>query len=403
MQILSSQVQEYTASSSMIRKMFETGIELKKKYGQDNVYDFSLGNPDLPPPAGVGKALTELAENAGKPFAFGYMPNAGALSVRQALAGRLRDEQKSDVTAEHLVLTVGAAGGMNAFFRAVLNPGDEVICPAPYFVEYGFYVQNFGGKLCPVPAKPETFDLDLSAIEAAITPATRVVLINSPNNPTGRIYSQEQLARLAAILTQKSARYNHPIYLLADEPYRFLSFDGQAVPALLPLYPYTVVSSSFSKNLSLAGERIGYLLLNPRMPEVNELHAGLVLTNRILGFVNAPCIGQYIVAHCLNEQADKTVYEARRAAMADVLDEAGLSYVLPQGAFYFFPKVPYGLSDQDFVALLQEERILAVPGSGFGCPGYFRLSFSVQKQVIEASRQSFIRAVARAKEKNPDH
>ncbi len=161
MQILSSQVQEYTASSSMIRKMFETGIELKKKYGQDNVYDFSLGNPDLPPPAGVGKALAKLAENAGKPFAFGYMPNAGALSVRQALAGRLRDEQKSDVTADHLVLTVGAAGGMNAFFRAVLNPGDEVICPAPYFVEYGFYVQNFGGKLCPVPAKPETFDLDL--------------------------------------------------------------------------------------------------------------------------------------------------------------------------------------------------------------------------------------------------
>ncbi len=400
MQILSSQVQEYTASSSMIRKMFETGIELKKKYGQENVYDFSLGNPDLPPPAGVGKALAELAENAAKPFAFGYMPNAGALSVRQALADRLRDEQKSDVTAAHLVLTVGAAGGMNAFFRAVLNPGDEVICSAPYFVEYGFYVQNFGGKLCPVPAKPETFDFDLSAIEAAITPATRVVLINSPNNPTGRIYSQEQLARLAEILTQKSTRQNRPIYLLADEPYRFLSFDGQEVPALLPLYPYTVVSSSFSKNLSLAGERIGYLLLNPRMPEVNKLHAGLVLTNRILGFVNAPCIGQYIVEHCLDEQADKTVYEARRAAMADVLDEAGLSYVLPQGAFYFFPKVPYGLSDQDFVALLQEERILAVPGSGFGYPGYFRLSFSVQKQVIESSRQSFTRTVVRAKEKS---
>lgn len=399
MHILSSQVQEYAGRSSMIRQMFEAGIELKKKYGQENVYDFSLGNPDFPPPPGVGKALAELAENAGKPFAFGYMPNAGTLAVRQALAGRLRAEQQSDITADHLVLTVGAAGGMNAFFRAVLNPGDEVICPAPYFVEYGFYVQNFGGKLCPVPAKPETFDLDLEAVEAAITPATRVVLVNSPNNPTGRVYSQEQMEGLAEIITRKSRQNQRVIYLLADEPYRFLSFDGQEVPALLPLYPYTVVVSSFSKNLSLAGERIGYVLLNPRMPKVAELHAGLVLTNRILGFVNAPCIGQYIVERCVNEQADKTVYEARRTAMAGVLDKAGLSYVLPQGAFYFFPKVPRGLTDLDFVALLQEERVLAVPGSGFGCPGYFRLSFSVQKQVIEASGQSFLRAVERAGEK----
>ncbi len=399
MQILSSQVQEYTAKSSMIRQMFEAGIELKKKYGQENVYDFSLGNPDLPPPPAVGKALAELAVDAGRPFAFGYMPNAGALSARQTLAGRLRDEQQSDVTADHLVLTVGAAGGMNAFFRAVLNPGDEVVCPAPYFVEYGFYAQNYGGCLRPVPAT-ETFDLDLAAIEAAITPATRVVLVNSPNNPTGKIYSLEQLRELGEILMRKSRENNRPVYLLGDEPYRFLAFDGQQVPPLLPLYPYTVIVSSFSKNLSLAGERIGYLLLNPRMPQVEELHAGLVLTNRILGFVNAPSVGQYLAEHCLHEQTDKSVYEERRAAMAEVLDAAGLSYSLPQGAFYFFPRVPYGLSDSDFVALLQEQRILAVPGSGFGCPGYFRLSFSVQKQVIEASRQSFIRAVARAKEKS---
>lgn len=394
MQLLSSQVQNYTARSSLIRQMFEAGIRLKKQYGAENVYDFSLGNPDLPPPAGVKKALVELAKKAGEPFAFGYMPNAGDLSVRKALAEKLSEQQQMSVSAENLLLTVGAAGGMNAFFRAVLEAGDEVLCPAPYFVEYGFYVENFGGKLCPVPSKPN-FDLDLQAIEAAITPHTRVILINSPNNPTGKVYSREQLTELAKILKRKNKDRSRPIYLLADEPYRFLCFEGE-VPALFPLYPYTVICSSFSKSLSLAGERIGYLLLQPQMPQVEELFAGLVLTNRILGFVNAPCIGQYIVENCLYEQADIAVYARRRQKMAAVLDAAGLEYFLPQGAFYFFPKTPKGVSDTEFVNLLQAERVLAVAGSGFGLGGHFRLSFAVSEEVITGARDGFLRAVQKA-------
>lgn len=395
MQLLSSQVQNYIAHSSLIRQMFEAGIRLKKQYGAENVYDFSLGNPDLPPPDGVEKALLKLAKKAGESFAFGYMPNAGNSTVRKVLAEKLSREQQMSVSAEHLLLTVGAAGGMNAFFRAILEVGDEVLCPAPYFVEYGFYVENFGGKLCPVPSQPDSFDLDLQAIEAAITPATRVVLINSPNNPTGKIYNREQLAELAKILKRKNAGRLRPIYLLADEPYRFLCFEGE-VPALFPLYPYTVICSSFSKSLSLAGERIGYLLLQPQMPKVEELFAGLVLTNRILGFVNAPCIGQYIVENCLYEQADIAVYARRRQKMAAVLDAAGLEYFLPQGAFYFFPKTPKGVSDKDFVNLLQAERVLAVAGSGFGLEGHFRLSFAVSEEVIAGSRDGFLRAVQRA-------
>ncbi len=394
MQLLSLQVQNYTARSSLIRQMFEAGIRLKKQYGAENVYDFSLGNPDLPPPDGVEKALLKLAKKAGEPFVFGYMPNAGNLTVRKALAEKLSRQQQMDVTADNLILTVGAAGGMNAFFRAVLDVGDEVLCPAPYFMEYGFYVENFGGKLCPVLSQPD-FDLDLQAIEAAITSATRVIVINSPNNPTGKVYAREQLMELAKILKRKNTDRLRPIYLLADEPYRFLCFEGE-VPALFPLYPYTVICSSFSKSLSLAGERIGYLLLQPQMPGVEELFAGLVLTNRILGFVNAPCIGQYIVENCLYEQTDIAVYARRRKKMAAVLDTAGLEYRLPQGAFYFFPKTPKGISDTDFVDLLQEERVLAVAGSGFGCKGHFRLSFAVSEEVIVKSQDGFLRAVQKA-------
>ncbi len=395
--ILSSQVEGYLSKASWIRRMFEAGIELKKKFGPENVYDFSLGNPDLAPPAVVAEGLRELADDAEKPFAFGYMPNAGYPQVRERLAEVVSAEQEVRIGADRVVVTCGAAGGINALFRAVLEPGDEVICPAPYFVEYGFYVENFRGVLKPVPSAPLTFALDLKAIAGAITARTRCVLINSPNNPTGRIYTREELGRLADMLRAASAKTGRPILLVSDEPYRFLAYDGALVPAIFPLYEHSVVVSSFSKNLALAGERVGYVAVNPAMPEGDTLVAGVILTNRILGFVNAPAVGQKLLARALGHEVDASVYARRRDAMAEVLRVAGFEFSPPQGAFYFFPRIPTGGDDTAFVNTLMEEQILAVPGSGFGYPGYFRLAFCVDEVVIRGAAPGFARAVAKAR------
>jgi len=396
MQLLSQQIADTIERASWIRRMFEAGIQLKKEHGADQVCDFSLGNPDLPPPPSVARALHELADELDRPLALGYMPNAGFPDVRAALAGRLAAEQGVALQADHVVVTCGAAGGLNAFFRAVLEPGDEVVCPAPYFVEYGFYVGNFGGVLKPVPARPLTFELDLPAIDAAITAKTRAVLVNSPNNPTGQVYGERELAELAAILQRRNRGRDKPVYLVSDEPYRFLTYDGATAPPILPLYEYSVVIGSFSKNLSMAGERVGYVAANPGMPAVAELVDGVILTNRILGFVNAPSIGQRLVARALGSEVDVAVYDERRQAMARVLAEAGIEFAMPKGAFYFFPKAPTGDDDTAFVKLLMDELVLAVPGTGFGCPGHFRLTFCVDKTVIERSAQGFRNAAARA-------
>ena len=396
MKVLSSQVSSYMERSSWIRRMFEAGIEMKAKYGADAVCDFSLGNPDLPPPEIICQGLRDIADTADQPFAFGYMPNSGYPAVRQRLAEIVSGEQGVEVSADNLIITCGAAGAINAFFRAVLEPGDEIVCPAPYFVEYSFYVENHGGTLRPVRSKALSFELDLDAIDKAISEKTRVVLINSPNNPTGQIYTAEELEKLASILDKHNATRERPIYLLADEPYRFLAFGNADVPSVLPLYPYSVVVSSFSKNLSLAGARIGYALVNPGMPGGADLMAGLVLTNRILGFVNAPALAQKLLLKALGHSVDASVYDNRRNLMADILDEAGYSYALPRGAFYFFPEAPGG-DDVAFCGLLQEEKILAVPGRGFGYPGFFRLAFCVGEEVIERSREGFARAFKKAK------
>ncbi|WP_461210126.1 pyridoxal phosphate-dependent aminotransferase [Desulfocurvus sp. DL9XJH121] len=391
MQMLSTQVDGYISKSSWIRKMFETGIELKAKYGEDAVCDFSLGNPDMAPPPKVREALASVVEGADKPFAFGYMPNPGYPFARKALAEFAGKEQGVALGDDDVMISVGAAGALNCLFRAVLDPGDELLCPAPYFVEYGFYVENHGGVLRSVPAKPLTFELDVPAIEAAITAKTRVMLINSPNNPSGAVYSLEQIRALAAVLKTKSEEFGRPIYLVADEPYRFLAFDGVEVPSVLPEYQYSLVASSFSKNLSLAGERVGYLALCPDMPGKERLMGGLILANRILGFVNAPAIGQQVMAKALGAQVNVAVYAERRKAMTEVLDQAGYEFTMPAGTFYFFPKAPGG-DDVKFVAALQEERILAVPGSGFGYPGFFRLAFCVGEEIIRRSAEGFKKA-----------
>jgi aspartate aminotransferase len=340
----------------------------------------------------VGQALAELAGRVDQPYALGYMPNAGNPQVRHALAGQVSLEQGAALEAQDVILTCGAAGGINVFFRAVLEPGDEVLCPRPYFVEYGFYVENYQGRLVSVPAKAPAFDLDVPAMLDAVTAKTRVVMLNSPNNPTGAVYGRESLAALTQGLIKLNEARQRPIFLLADEPYRFLTYDGVKVPNLMELYPYTVVVSSFSKNLSLAGERVGYVALAPHMPDKEELMNGLVFANRTLGFVNAPAIGQALLLKALGSQVDVGVYAARRQAMAKVLDQAGYEYTMPAGAFYFFPKAPGG-DDVAFVDKLQKERVLAVPGSGFAVPGYFRLTFCVDQKVIENAAEGFKKAI----------
>ena len=392
MQFVSEEIRGYLANSSMIRKMFEAGIELRRQYGDENVYDFSLGNPDLPPPPEVKPALEKLVAEIGNPFVLGYMPNAGYPALREKLAAHVSREQNTPVPADNVLLTCGAAGGINVFFRATLEAGDEVICPAPYFVEYGFYVGNFRGRLVPVPTKDFTFELDLDAMERAFTPRTRAVILNSPNNPTGRIYTRGELTRLAELIRAAEKKSGRPIYVVSDEPYRFLNFDGAELPPTFELFEHSAVIGSYSKNLSLAGERLGYIAVSPRFEGAAELASALILCNRILGFVNAPAVAQRILTECMNSQVDLEIYRARRDAMARVLTEAGIEFSMPRGAFYFFPKSPVP-DDRKFVQALLKERVLAVPGSGFGGPGYFRAAFCVDASVIERSAEGFRRAV----------
>ena len=395
MQLLSDEVKGFLGNSSMIRRMFEAGIELKRTYGEDNVYDFSLGNPDLPPPPEIKEAMKEIAETSDQPFAFGYMPNAGETAARQALAELVSDEQSTDVPAANIIVTCGAAGGINAFFRATLTPGDEVLCIAPYFVEYGFYAGNFGGKLKPVMSN-EDFSLNVDNIAAAINEKTRAVILNSPNNPTGKIYSQEELDSVAEVLLAARKKFGRMIYIVSDEPYRFLNYDGEKVPSMFKVYDGTVVIGSFSKTLSLPGERIGYIAVNPALENAAELLGGLTLTNRTLGFVNAPVVAQKLIAKCSNARIDLDVYRRRRDLMAQVLTDAGIEFVMPGGAFYFFPKSPTA-DETIFVDALLKERILAVPGRGFGMPGYFRLAFCVPEKTIINSAESFRKAMTSIK------
>ena len=396
MQVVTPQIRQQMENASWIRRMFDAGLELKQRVGADAVFDFSLGNPDVPPPAAAGDVLRALAERAVKPLGLGYCPNAGLPSVRATLARKISGEQQAPLEARHVILTCGAAGGLVTFFRAVLEPGDEVLCAAPYFVEYGAYAGHFGGVLRTVPAKAPDFQLDVPALEAALGPRTRVVLVNSPNNPSGCVYDAATLRALGEVLARANAGREHPIFLVSDEPYRALAFDGATVPPILPVSTFSVVVGSFSKSLSLAGERVGYVAANPAMPDVQVLMDAMTMTNRTLGFVNAPVLGQQLVEQLVDASVDVAIYDRRRRAMATALRGAGIEFSLPRGAFYFFPAAPGG-DDQRFVNLLLEENVLAVPGRGFGFPGHFRLTFCVDEKVIERSAPSFARAAARAR------
>ena len=402
MKLITEQIRESMAGSSWIRRMFEKGLELKTKFGADAVCDFSLGNPDVPPPAATKAALERIAAEAVKPLGLGYCPNAGIPAVREAMAAYINRQQGLDASsvrcdAGHVVMTVGAAGALVAFFRAVIEPGDEVVCPAPYFVEYASYCGHFGGVLKTAPTKSDDFSPDIDGIAAAVTPRTRAILVNSPNNPTGAIYSAETMKRLAQVVDDVNAargEEGRPLYLLSDEPYRAFAYDGAKVAPVLPLTKWSIALGSFSKTLSLAGERVGYIALNPAMPDVATLAAAVTLTNRTLGDVNAPGIGQRLAAQLLDATVDLDVYDRRRKLMAEVLASAGIEFAMPKGAFYFFPKAPGG-DDIAFTDALLEERILVVPGRGFGGPGHVRLSCSVDERIIERAADGFKRAMAR--------
>ena len=392
MQTVTPEIAKSMASSSWIRKMFEKGLELKKEFGEDAVCDFSLGNPDVPPPAATRQALEKIAAESVRPLGLGYCPNAGIPSVREAMAEYLTRQQEIKVSGKDIVMTVGAAGALVSFFRAVIEPGDEVITPAPYFVEYGAYCGHFGGVLKPVKSIPPTFRPDIEAIRRAVTPKTRAIIVNSPNNPTGCIYSEGDVRALANLVDEVNRSRTRPLFLLSDEPYRAFAYDGTKVPAVLPMTKFACVLGSFSKTLSLAGERIGYFAANPEMPDQDSLIAAVTLTNRTLGFVNAPVIGQRLAAALLQSTVDLDVYDRRRKLMAKVLSDAGVEFEMPKGAFYFFAKSPVE-DDAVFVDALLKERILVVPGKGFGFGGYVRLSCSVDEKIIARSAEGFKRAM----------
>jgi len=391
---ISQKMRAFAERSSWIRKMFEEGARLKEQHGAENVFDFSLGNPDLPPPAAYHEAVRKVLAQEG-PGVHGYMANSGYPFVRRAVAEQISREQGVTLDENHVLMTVGAAGGLNVTMKALLDPGDEVIVLSPFFVEYHFYVDNHGGVPKVVPTAPD-FSLDLDAIGQAITPKTKAVIINSPNNPTGQIYSAEELAGLGKLLEKAGKRHNTTIYLVSDEPYRKIVFDNHTVPSVFGCYRNTIVASSYSKDLSLPGERIGWLAVHPEIEGKQELLGAMTLANRILGFVNAPAFMQRVVAELQGVTVDCSIYARRRELFCRVLTEAGYTFTPPKGAFYLFPKSPME-DDTRFCAILAEEKILAVPGRGFGQPGYFRLAFCVEDQVIERAAEGFKRALAAAK------
>jgi aspartate aminotransferase len=386
---ISSRIREAIHNSSWIRRMFEEGAELKARLGPDQVFDFTLGNPDLEPPPRFKEELVQAARDPG-PRLHSYMPNAGLLPTRQALAGYLSHLHQLEFKAHDLVLTCGASGGLNVILKALLDPGDEVVILAPYFPEYLFYADNHGG-VGRIVETDQDFLPDLERLTAALTPRTRAVLINSPNNPTGQIYDMATLKELGRFLTHHAGRHGRPVYLVADEPYRRLVYDGAEVPSIFAAYPNTLLATSFSKDLSIPGERLGYVAVSPLATGRGELEGALVLANRILGFVNAPALMQRVVAALTEVSLDITPYVRRRELFCDLLTQAGYQFLKPRGAFYLFPEAPGG-DDLSFVERLKEENILAVPGRGFGRAGYFRLAFCVSEPVIAAAAPGFARA-----------
>ncbi|MCX7921878.1 MAG: pyridoxal phosphate-dependent aminotransferase [Clostridia bacterium] len=385
--MFSQKVIENLSRSSWIRAMFEEGEKLRKIHGPDKVFDFTLGNPDPEPPKGVKEALNNLVLEE-KPGMHRYMNNAGYPDVREKLANQIKQESGVEVTLENIIMTCGAAGGLNVVLKTILNPDDEVIIFAPFFAEYTFYIDNHGGKVVVVPTNMSTFEPDLEAFKNAITPRTKAVIINSPNNPTGVVYSEEVLKKMAEVLESKENEFSTTVFVISDEPYVKLVYDGVKVPSVLKIFKNSVVVNSYSKSLALPGERIGYIAVNPAIKDVALFTAGMIFCNRTLGYVNAPALFQKVIAEALDETVDAEIYRERRDMLYNHLTNLGFECIKPQGAFYLFPKSPIA-DDVEFIRRAVNYNLLLVPGKGFGCPGYFRISYCVSLETIKNSLPAF--------------
>jgi aspartate aminotransferase len=379
-------------SASWIRKMFETGNALKKKHGIDSVCDFSLGNPNIEPPEQFNSTLLNIVQEKA-PGMHRYMPNGGYPEVRQRVAASVSSEQQVSLTGDHVILTCGAGGGLNVALKTILNPGDRVLTSTPFFMEYASYVDNHGGVLETVQGL-DNFEPDLDRIASRITENTAALIINSPNNPSGHVYPEETIRQLGELLLDKSNRIGRTIYLISDEPYRKIVYDGTKVPPIFPFYRHSIIVSSYSKDLSIPGERIGWLAVNPATDDAQELMGGIILCNRILGYVNAPALMQRAIQRLQGLSVDTALYQHKRDLLCDGLSKLGYEFIKPMGTFYLFPKAPGG-DDMRFVEALQNELVLVVPGSGFGSPGHFRVAFCVNDDVIKRSMPGFERALGK--------
>ena len=383
---LSNKVKQFVEEGGWIRRMFEAGIILRQQYGDDKVFDLSLGNPVAEPPPRFKEELRRLAQDP-IPGMHRYMPNSGYPETREAVAAGLRAETGMPFTLNEVIMTCGAAGALNVVLKTILNPEEEVIFFAPYFVEYGYYTDNHGGISVIAPTDAN-FQPDLAALEGLITPRTRAVLINSPNNPSGAVYSADLLNDMAGILKRKAAQYASEIFLVSDEPYRRIIYDGLTYPQVFPHYEASIVVHSHAKDLALPGERIGYIAVSPAYEDRTELVDGFTFCNRILGFVNAPALMQHAIRDLQGISVDVTDYQRKRDYLYGQLTEMGYSVFKPQGAFYLFPKSPIE-DDVAFVEELQKWNVLVVPGRGFGSPGYFRVSYCLEDKVLEGAMEGF--------------
>lgn len=387
--MISKKMSHHLSHASWIRVMFEEGEKLRRQFGGDKVFDFTLGNPDAEPPREAKESLKKWVSED-PPGLHRYMTNSGFADVRAKIAHYASAETGTHLTQDEIVMTCGAAGAMNVVLKTVLNPDDEVVIFSPYFVEYLFYVDNHGGRVVIVPTSAESFEPDVEAFRKALTPRCKAVILNSPNNPTGAVYGEETLRQMAVVLEEHEAETGNPVLVVSDEPYKRLVYDGLSTPSVLAIFKNSAVATSFSKSLALPGERIGYIAASPRMEGLKQFVDGLIFANRTLGFVNAPALFQKVAGDAVGAAVDAEPYRKRRDILYDHLAGLGISCVKPRGAFYLFPRSPIP-DDVAFVRQALAHQILLVPGSGFGCPGHFRLSYCVGMKTIENALPAFDR------------
>lgn len=385
--MISDKMKKLVENNSVIREMFEEGKRLRAIYGDKNVFDFSLGNPSVETPEKVNGAIKEILEKEDSLKVHGYMSNSGFEDVRTTVADSINKRFETNFSENNIIMTVGAASALNIIFKSILNPDDEVIVFAPYFMEYNNYVSGYDGKVVVVSPNTENFEPNLEEFENKITEKTKAVLVNTPNNPTGVIYKEDVIKKMTEIMNRKEQEFGHEIFLISDEPYRELVYDDIEVPYLTKYYNNTFIVYSYSKTLSLPGERIGYVVVPNEMEDTENIITALTISNRIIGCVNAPSLIQRTVMKCINEKVDISIYKKNRDLLYSKLTELGFECIKPEGAFYLFVKTP--VDDKEFCNKAKEFNLLFVPGSSFVCSGYVRIAYCVKTEMIERSFEAF--------------